>query len=35
MRHIGDGDRHFPAGAIGFGMHGIIEITRVIAINRH
>ena len=35
MRDISDGDRHFPAGAIGFGMHGIIEIARVIAINRH
>ena len=35
MRHIGNGDRHFPAGAIGFGMDGIIEIACVIAINRH
>ena len=35
MRDIGNGDRHFPAGAISFGMHGIVKITRIIAINRH
>ena len=35
MGHIGDGDRDFPAGAIGFGMHGIVEIACIVAINRH
>ena len=35
MRHISDGDRDLPAGAVGFSMYGIIEIARIIAINRH
>ena len=34
MRDIGNSDGHFPASAIGFGMDSVIEIPRVIAINR-